>query len=98
MTYNLNYTLFRWFHKLREAGRLYEIRESVDLSDLRHEDDGRTTSGLQEEHWVVIGAYVKVVEPFVTANALLGGDKFPTAPLVIPTLDQVKPPETPETS
>jgi hypothetical protein len=61
----------------------------VEEYDTRHEDDDRAVSDLQDHHWTVIGAYLKVVQPFEKASAKLGGDKYPAACMVIAMLDQV---------
>ncbi len=46
-------------------------------------------SGLEEEHWRHLVAYLEVVKPFEEATKLLGGDSYPASTMVIPMLDQV---------
>jgi hypothetical protein len=82
-------TLNRWFHKYKEAGRLWVLRDAVKEFDARHDNDDVSTSGIQEEDWDLIEVYIKVIEPFEKASKLLGGDSYPAACMVIPMLAQV---------
>ena len=68
---------------------MLELREAVGEFDFRHSDDDMEISGLYEEHWRHISAYLAVVKPFVKATVDLGGDTYPAACLVVPMLDQV---------
>jgi hypothetical protein len=81
--------IFRWFHKYKESERLFVLRSTIQEYDVRHEADNLDISGLEDDDWEVIGAYIKVVEPFVSASRLLGGDSYPAAGMVVPMLDQV---------
>ena len=86
---SLIFFAFRWFHKSREAGRIYEIRAAVEEYDDRHQEDEFTTLDLEDQDWLVIKAYITVVKPFEMAYKVLGGDSYPAACMVIPMLDQV---------
>ena len=46
-------------------------------------------SGLEEEHWRHLVAYLEVVKPFEEATKMLGGDSYPASTMVVPMLDQV---------
>ena len=81
---------YRWFHKFKEAGRLYELRDAIEIYDMRHGQDSMTTSGLNDSDWVVLKVHLDVVKPFEKASKMLGGDTYPAACIVIPMLDQVK--------
>ena len=81
--------LFRWYHKAKEAERLCQLQETVEEFDERHQDDGVEISGIVEDDWRLIKAYLEVVKPFMNASKLLGGDTYPAATMVIPMLDQL---------
>ena len=79
----------RWYHKYKEALRLYELRLAVEQFDENHSVDDMGTSELTEENWRLIGAYLTVVGPFEKASKTLGGNTYPAACMVVPMLDQV---------
>ena len=77
----------RWFHKFKETDRLVVLRRAVEEFDERRAaEEG---SGLEEEHWRHLVAYLEVVKPFEEATKVLGGDSYPASTMVIPMLDQV---------
>lgn len=51
-----------------------------------------TLSLLDEDDWRSLQLYLDTVNPFVEAVKLFSGEKYPTAPSVIPFLDEVRPP------
>ena len=76
--------LFRWYHKAKEAERLYQLKETVEEFDDRHQDDDVGTSGIGEDEWRLIKAYLEVVKPFMNASKLLGGDTYAGPPWSFP--------------
>ena len=80
---------FRWFFKFKEAGRLYELRDTVQEYDDRHQLDESDLCGLVDEDWRLIRAYLDIVKPFEKASKLLGGDQYPAAGMVVRMLDEL---------
>ena len=88
-------TANRWFHKMSSIERLLEIRSSVELFQARatsdriaEEDDPVET--ITEEDWILMKEYVNAVKRFETLSKFLGGQTYPAATSVIPSLDQIK--------
>lgn len=74
---------------MKEADRLYVLRLPVEEFDERHQHDNVHISGLEEDDWRIISAYIEVVQPFIKASKLLGGDTYPAACMVVPMVDQL---------
>jgi hypothetical protein len=63
------------------------LRRAVEEFDVRRAvEEG---SGLEEDDWRHLSAYLEVVKPFEEATKLLGGDTYPASTMVVPMLDQV---------
>ena len=67
----------RWYHKYKEALRLYELRLAVKQFDENHLADDMGTSELTKENQHLIGAYLTVVGPFEKASKTRGGQHLP---------------------
>ena len=95
----------RWFHKMKEAERLVDLRISIEeFQQRRQPGDGQRAGNsddeecaalevpdkLVDEDFERLANYVTAVKPFTVLSKFLGGEKYPTAGSVIPALDQIK--------
>ena len=96
----------RWFHKMKEAERMVELRMCVKEFQMRRlPGEGRRAADsddeqecvalvvpdqLDDEDFQNLHSYVKAVRPFTTLSKFLGGEKYTTAGCVVPALDQIK--------
>ena len=84
----------RWFHKMSAVQRLLEIRDAVEVFQVRStantEDDEEPVETLVEADWENMKDYVVAVKGFETISKFFGGQNYPAGTCVIPALDQMK--------
>ena len=84
----------RWFHKMSAVQRLLEIRDAVEVFQVRStadtEDDEEPVETLVETDWEHMKDYVMAVKGFETISKFFGGQSYPVGTCVIPALDQMK--------